>query len=261
VAAGVNDSAKKMIVLCGITKTYGTDRPVHALRGIDLEIAAGEYLAIMGPSGSGKSTLMNIVGCLDRPTAGEYYLDGEDVSVLSDGSLARIRNASVGFVFQTFNLLPRQSAQRNVELPLVYRGLPLAERARRASAVLARVGLREWSHHRPNQLSGGQQQRVAIARALVGPPRFLLADEPTGNLDSRSGQSIMVLIEELNREGMTVLLVTHDERIARHARRIIQLFDGRLVRDERNHDVLDASVEFERISAQAQALAEGAHQA
>jgi len=246
-----------MISLRNVTKVYATGGEVHALRGVDLDILPGEYVAIMGPSGSGKSTLMNILGCLDRPTSGTYHLAGDDVSGLSDDQLARIRNVSIGFVFQTFNLLARQPAQRNVELPLIYRGVPPAERHRLAAEVLDRVGLARWAHHRPNQLSGGQQQRVAIARALVGQPGFLLADEPTGNLDSRSGQSIMVLFEQLNREGMTVLLVTHDGRIARHAGRILHLFDGRLVRDEVNSEPLSAESEMERISLQAQIAAAG----
>ena len=236
-----------MLSLRGIAKTYGTARPVHALRGIDIDISRGEYVAIMGPSGSGKSTLMNIIGCLDRPTSGGYTLDGRDVSRLTDDQLAVVRNQSIGFVFQTFNLLPRQTALRNVELPLIYRGASPANRLAAATEVLERVGLAQWAHHRPNQLSGGQQQRVAIARALVARPSFLLADEPTGNLDSRSGQGIMVLIEELNREGMTVLLVTHDERIARHAGRAIHLLDGCLVRDETNQAPLHAAAEYERI--------------
>ncbi len=201
----------------------------------------------MGPSGSGKSTLMNILGCLDRPTSGAYRLQGRDVGTMTDDQLATVRNQLVGFVFQTFNLLPRQTAHHNVELPLVYRGVGPAERRRRAAEVLERVGLTEWAGHKPNQLSGGQQQRVAIARALVAMPSFLLADEPTGNLDSRSGQSIMVLFEQLNRDGMTVLLVTHDDRIARHARRMIQLFDGRIVYDEPNTDPLSAADELQRI--------------
>ncbi|MDP2873230.1 MAG: ABC transporter ATP-binding protein [Bacillota bacterium] len=244
-----------MIELSGISKVYGIDRLVHALRRIDLKVGAGEYVALMGPSGSGKSTLMNIIGCLDRPTAGTYLLEGGTVSTMDDDQLAQVRNRMAGFVFQTFNLLARQTAERNVELPLIYRGVPGPERQRLAMEVLERVGLTEWAMHQPNQLSGGQQQRVAIARALVGRPRFLLADEPTGNLDSRSGQEVMVLFEELNREGMAVMLVTHDERIAHHAGRIIKLLDGRVVSDELNPAPLDATAELERIREQAHTAA------
>jgi putative ABC transport system ATP-binding protein len=240
-------TAAAMIDIQNVTKTYGTLRPVHALRGIDLSVAAGEYVAIMGPSGSGKSTLMNILGCLDRPTAGRYLLQDRDVSTLSDDQLAQVRNQLIGFVFQTFNLLSRQTALDNVQLPLIYRGIAPAERRRRSLDVLARVGLEQWSHHRPNQMSGGQQQRVAIARALVAEPSFLLADEPTGNLDSISGQGVMVLIEQLNHEGITILLVTHDERIAAHARRQIRLLDGLVVKDEPNGNPLSARAEMLRL--------------
>jgi putative ABC transport system ATP-binding protein len=239
-----------VIELRGVSKVYGTARLIHALRGVDVGVGTGEYVAIMGVSGSGKSTLMNIIGCLDRPTRGIYLLDGQEVSRMSDDRLAEIRNRQVGFVFQTFNLLPRQSALVNVELPLIYRGLGAAERRRQAMEVLERVGLAEWALHRPSQLSGGQQQRVAIARALVGRPAFLLADEPTGNLDSRSGQEIMVLFQELNVAGITVVVVTHDQRIASHARRIIQLFDGRLIADQPNASPLDAIEELDRIGRQ-----------
>jgi putative ABC transport system ATP-binding protein len=250
-----------MLELCQVSKVYGTARQVHALRSVDLGIERGEYVAVMGPSGSGKSTLMNIIGCLDRPTRGWYRIDGQEVSQMGDDRLAEIRNRMVGFVFQTFNLLGRQSALSNVELPLIYRGVARSERSRRAMEVLRQVGLAEWASHRPSQLSGGQQQRVAMARALVGEPAFLLADEPTGNLDSRSGQEIMVLIEELNRGGMTVIMVTHDQRIAGHARRVIQLLDGRIVGDKVNADPLDAAEELERIrraAAEGTAAAEGA---
>lgn len=239
--------ATPMIELREVTKTYGEHRPVHALRGVTAAVDAGEYVAIMGPSGSGKSTLMNILGCLDRPTAGSYLLQGRDVGVMTDDQLALARNQLIGFVFQTFNLLPRQSALANVALPLVYRGEAPALRRRTSLEVLSRVGLEQWSHHRPNQMSGGQQQRVAIARALVGAPSFLLADEPTGNLDSLSGQGIMVLIGDLNRQGMTVVVVTHDERIAAHARRTIRLFDGRIVADQANPAPLDAHAEMARL--------------
>jgi putative ABC transport system ATP-binding protein len=239
-----------MIEVHDVTKTYGTLRPVHALRGINLSIEPGEYVAIMGPSGSGKSTLMNILGCLDRPTSGRYVLRDQDVSTMTDDQLAVVRNQLIGFVFQTFNLLPRQTALDNVQLPLIYRGVPPAERRKHALDVLARVGLDQWSHHRPNQMSGGQQQRVAIARALAADPSFLLADEPTGNLDSISGQGVMVLVEQLNSDGMTVVVVTHDERIAAHSRRQIRLLDGLVVHDEPNLSPLSATAEMERLRQQ-----------
>jgi len=240
-----------MMALAGVTKTYGGTRPVHALRRVDLDIADGDYVAIMGPSGSGKSTMMNILGCLDRPSSGSYQIDGQEVAKLSDDRLATLRNRAVGFVFQTFMLLPRQSALRNVELPLVYGGVAARERRLRALAMLEEVGLADRGAHRPNQLSGGQQQRVAIARALVTRPRFVLADEPTGNLDSRSGQEIMTILERLNGEGITVVLVTHDDRIARHARRIVRLLDGVVLSDVRNEQPLDAQAELERIRQEA----------
>lgn len=205
---------------------------IHALREIDVSIERGEYLAIMGPSGSGKSTLMNLLGCLDTPSSGEFHLNGSDVSRMDDNQLAELRNREIGFVFQSFHLLPRSDALHNVELPLIYSGMPPARRRQRALEVLDHVGLGDRVHHKPNEMSGGQRQRVAIARALVNNPSILLADEPTGNLDSRTGDEIMVLFEELWRKGNTIILVTHEEVVARHARRIIRLRDGLIASDE-----------------------------
>jgi len=206
---------------------------VRALRGVDIQIRRNEFVAIMGPSGSGKSTLMNLIGCLDTPTAGEYWLNGQQVSELSDDALARIRNKEIGFVFQTFNLLPRASALHNVELPLIYAGASGRVRRERAALALQRVGLGDRMEHKPNELSGGQRQRVAIARALVNEPSILLADEPTGNLDSATGNEIMNLFEELHTQGQTIVLVTHEHDIAEHAHRQIHLLDGKIARDER----------------------------
>jgi len=205
---------------------------VHALRGVDVEIRKGEYVAIMGPSGSGKSTLMNLIGCLDSPTAGQYWLAGRLVSELDDDELAYIRNKEIGFVFQTFNLLPRATALHNVELPLIYNGTPAEERLEKAKLALARVELTERMHHKPNELSGGQRQRVAIARALVNSPSIVLADEPTGNLDSRTGEEIMALFANLHSQGNTIILVTHENDVAQRAHRIIHIRDGKIASDE-----------------------------
>jgi len=214
-------------------KTYIMgDQEIHAVSGVDIEIRRGEYVAIMGPSGSGKSTLMNLIGCLDTPTKGLYYLNGKLVSDMEDDELARIRNKEIGFVFQTFNLLARATALHNVELPLIYAGMPSQERLGRARDALRSVDLEQRMHHKPNELSGGQRQRVAIARALVNHPSILLADEPTGALDSATGNEIMNLFERLHQEGNTIVLVTHEADIAMHAHRIIHIRDGKVERDE-----------------------------
>ena len=210
------------------------DTEVHALDRVSVDIGRGEFVAIMGPSGSGKSTFMNVLGCLDRPTSGQYVLDGKNVSEMSNDELATVRNRNIGFVFQQFNLLARTPAIENVELPLVYGGVDKKTRSERARAMLEQVGLAERVHHHPSQLSGGQQQRVAIARALVTEPLLILADEPTGALDSRTSLEIMALLQQLNRQGMTVVLVTHEPEIARFASRILGFRDGRVVQDERN---------------------------
>jgi putative ABC transport system ATP-binding protein len=232
---------RPLIALLKVTKSYrmGT-QVVHALRGITLGVAEGDFVAIMGASGSGKSTLMNILGCLDLPDRGRYILDGVDVSWLEDDELAVIRNRKIGFVFQSFNLVPRTTALQNVELPLVYAGVRQKERRARALEALARVGLADRVQHLPSELSGGQQQRAAIARALVSNPAVLLADEPTGNLDSRSSAELLEVFDALNREGRTVVLITHEADVAARARRVIVLRDGRILEDERQRPLVEA---------------------
>jgi putative ABC transport system ATP-binding protein len=222
-----------LIYLQSISRRYRMGGEIiHALREVTLQIEHGEYVAIMGPSGSGKSTLMNLIGCLDTATSGHYHLNGVDVSDMDDNRLAEVRNREIGFVFQTFNLLPRSSALHNVELPLIYAGLPSEERRNIALQTIRDVGLEDRMHHKPNELSGGQRQRVAVARALVNKPSILLADEPTGNLDSRTGEEIMALFSQLSERGNTIILVTHEESVARHARRILRIRDGLIAADE-----------------------------
>ena len=220
-------SPTPLIQLSNISRLYKLgDQVVHALRKIDLEIFRGDYIALMGPSGSGKSTLMNIIGCLDTPTTGTYILNNKEVSDMGDDELSSIRNEEIGFIFQTFNLLPRMTAQENVALPLIYAGVSKKDRLERAAKALQDVGLADRMHHKPNELSGGQRQRVAVARALINNPSILLADEPTGNLDSKTSIEIMALFEELHKKGNTIILVTHEEDIARHARHVIRMRDG-----------------------------------
>jgi putative ABC transport system ATP-binding protein len=223
-----------MIVTEDLWKTYdmGSEQQVHALQGISLNITRNEYVAIMGPSGSGKSTLMNLIGCLDTPSSGKYWLNGHLVSELNDDELARIRNKEIGFVFQTFNLLARATALHNVELPLIYNGTPAEERSSRAKAALSQVGLEPRMNHKPNELSGGQRQRVAIARALVNSPSIILADEPTGNLDSKTGEEIMALFDSLHKKGNTIVLVTHEPDIAEYAHRVVHIRDGKIFSDQ-----------------------------
>ena len=225
-----------LIDIRDVTKTYemGAETIVHALAGVTLSIEGGDYVAIMGPSGSGKSTLMNLIGCLDTPTTGSYVLKEREIATMNDDELAQIRNKEIGFIFQTFNLLPRADAVQNVELPLVYSGLPRKDRKARAEKALDAVGLGSRKHHRPNELSGGQRQRVAIARALVNEPSILLADEPTGNLDSKTGEEILALMDDLHRGGNTIILVTHEDELAQHASRVVRLRDGKIISDVRH---------------------------
>lgn len=232
---------RAILDLQDVVKTYVMgEQKVHALSGVSLQICKNEYVAIMGPSGSGKSTLMNIIGCLDVPTSGSYSLDGEMVAHKSEGELAEIRNRMIGFVFQTFNLIPRSDIFHNVELPLIYGGIPRAERRERAERAIEAVGLADRMRHKPNELSGGQRQRVAIARALVFNPSIVLADEPTGNLDSKTGEEIMGMFDRLHAEGQTIILVTHEDHIAEHAHRTVRLRDGKIETDVRKRDAAAA---------------------
>ena len=244
-------SRAAIIATEAVTKDYVLGpHVVHALRGVSVAMEPGEFVAVMGPSGSGKSTFMNLLGCLDTPTAGRYLLDGRDVAGLGRDELARMRNAKIGFVFQQFNLLPRTSALENVELPLLYSDLPVRDRKRRARERLAAVGLADREHHHPSQLSGGQQQRVAIARSLVNDPAVVLADEPTGNLDTRTSVEILALLQKLNREGLTIVLVTHEHDIAAYASRVLVFRDGRLMSDERQAAPQDAAATLAGLPAE-----------
>jgi putative ABC transport system ATP-binding protein len=228
------DGSQPVVRLVSVTKTYGAgDAVVQALRGVSMDVGYQDYVAIMGASGSGKSTLMNIIGCLDVPTGGQFLIDGIDSATLDEGQLALVRNQKIGFVFQSFNLIPRMSALANVELPLSYAGVKAAERRRRAHAALALVGLRDRMSHQPSQLSGGQQQRAAVARALVTTPSLILADEPTGNLDTVASRDLMGVFDQLNAAGRTIILITHEADVAAHAKRVIHVLDGRIVADER----------------------------
>ncbi len=230
-----------IINISDLGKVYKNGKiSVSALRHVDLSIDKGEFISIMGPSGSGKSTLMNIIGCLDRSTSGRYQLDGVDISKLDEKALAKIRNLKIGFVFQSFNLLPRMTALRNVELPMIYAGVSTKERRKRASEALERVALKDRMNHKPNEMSGGQKQRVAIARALVNKPAIILADEPTGNLDSFSSEEVMAVFQDLNREGVTIILVTHEPDIAEHTKRFVKFRDGLMVEDSLVEKPLDA---------------------
>jgi putative ABC transport system ATP-binding protein len=241
-ARGGGPSAGPIIAVEDLSKDYLMgDNVVHALRGVSLTISPGEFVAVMGASGSGKSTFMNLIGCLDRPTAGRYVLDGQDVSRLPPDALALVRNRKLGFIFQGFNLLPRMTALGNVMLPMVYAGAPPAEMAERARIALAAVGLQGREQHRPNQLSGGQQQRVAIARSLVNGPAILLADEPTGNLDSRTSVEVMAILQQLNADGITIGLVTHEPDIATYCSRVVRFRDGEVIDDQRNAQPVDAA--------------------
>jgi putative ABC transport system ATP-binding protein len=249
-------SLTPIIATQGVAKDYALgSHVVHALRGVTITIEPGEFVAVMGPSGSGKSTFMNLLGCLDTPTSGRYFLDGRDVAGLHRDALARMRNAKIGFVFQQFNLLPRTSALENVELPLLYSDLPVRERRGRARDKLVAVGLADREQHHPSQLSGGQQQRVAIARALVNAPAVVLADEPTGNLDTRTSIEILALLQRLNRQGLTIVLVTHEPDIAAYARRVLLFRDGRLLSDEPRTAPEDAAAALAALPAEEEALA------